>query len=115
MSDARKALDEALPFSVQDVEHAITGAAKTVNSALNGVADATGVTDRVAQNPYGRVAAALATGYVVGGGLFTPTTARLVQLGVKVASIPVVRNQLLGLAEAVVDGLLEAARKNDET
>ena len=43
---------------------------------------------RVDRHPYGMVAAALGAGYVLGGGLFTPTTARLLRLGFKVASLP---------------------------
>ncbi|MBX7117016.1 MAG: hypothetical protein K1X64_22035 [Myxococcaceae bacterium] len=68
-----------------------------------------GVKERVEKNPYGMVAAAFGVGYVLGGGLFTPTTARVVGLGVKLASVPVIREALLGMAEAAVDGLLAGA------
>lgn len=85
--------------------------AKDANSALNGVADALGVTPHVEKNPYGLVAAALGIGYVVGGGLLTPTTARLLRLGMKLASVPVVQDKLLEVAEAVVDGVLEQTKK----
>ena len=36
------------------------------------------------RNPYGTVAAALGIGYVLGGGLFTPLTARIVRLGLRI-------------------------------
>lgn len=68
-----------------------------------------GVNERVEKNPYGMVAAAFGIGYVLGGGLFTPTTARVVGLGVKLASVPVIREALLGMAEAAVDGFLAGA------
>ena len=49
-------------------------------------------------------AAALGVGYVLGGGLFSALTFRLVGLGVRVAAVPLVKNQLFGLAEAAVSG-----------
>lgn len=81
--------------------------AKDANSAINGVADAVGLTAKVEKAPYAMVGAALGLGYVVGGGLFTPTTARLVRMGMKLASIPAVRERLLDVAEAAIDGVLK--------
>ena len=66
---------------------------------------------RVQRHPYGMVAAALGVGYVLGGGLFSGLTFRLVGLGVRLAAIPLVKNQLLGLAEAAVSGF---AGDNDD-
>jgi hypothetical protein len=59
---------------------------------------------RVQRHPYAMVAAALGVGYVLGGGLFSALTFRLASLGVRVAAIPVVKDQLLGLAGAAVTG-----------
>jgi len=63
---------------------------------------------RVRRNPYGMVAAALGVGYVLGGGFFSPLTARLfrvaLRLGVRVAAIPFLENEIRGFAEAVVTG-----------
>lgn len=58
---------------------------------------------RVERNPYLTLAAAAGIGYVLGGGLFTPLTARIVRLGVKLAALPFVKDELLGMAEAAVD------------
>jgi hypothetical protein len=63
--------------------------------------------DKVAENPYGMLAAAFAIGYVAGGGLFTKTTARMVQMGARLTMIPQVREPLLDMAEAAIDGMLE--------
>ena len=63
--------------------------------------------EKVAENPYGMLAAAFAVGYVAGGGLFTKTTARMVQMGARLAMIPQVREPLLDMAEAAIDGMLE--------
>lgn len=86
--------------------------AQDANSALNGVADAVGLTEKVEKNPYAMVGAALGIGYVVGGGLLTPTTMRLLKLGIKLAAVPPVREKLLDVAEGLVDGLL---KKSDPT
>lgn len=63
---------------------------------------------RVKRNPYGMMAAALGVGYVLGGGFFSPLTARLFRLGmrmgVRLAAIPFLENEIRGFAEAVVGG-----------
>src|SRR5215471_14224104 len=63
------------------------------------------VQGRVNRHPYGTVAAALGVGYVLGGGLFSPLTARIigfgVRLGMKLAAIPVLRDELFGFVEAM--------------
>jgi len=94
-----------------DLAALLFGAAKNAGSAVDSAAESVGLSERVAEMPYGMVAAALAVGYVAGGGLFTPTTARLVQLGVKLTTVPFIRNQLLDVAESAVDGLLNQTRK----
>lgn len=73
--------------------------------AVEQIADAVDITGRVQRHPYGVLFAAFGVGYVLGGGLFTPTTARVFRLGLKLAAIPLVKNELLGMAEAAVDGL----------
>lgn len=57
---------------------------------------------RVERHPYGMVAAALGVGYVLGGGLFTSFTGRLLRLGFRVAALPMVREELLAMAEAAM-------------
>lgn len=64
---------------------------------------------RVQRNPYGMVAAALGVGYVLGGGLFTPLTARLLRVGVRLAMLPFVKDELMGMAEAAMHGFTSAS------
>jgi hypothetical protein len=61
----------------------------------------TDLEDRLARNPYGMVAGAVAVGFVLGGGLFTRLTARVVGTGMRI-----------GLASALpflTEALLKAA------
>jgi hypothetical protein len=78
-------------------------------SAVKDLVDAVDLNGRVQRHPYGMVAAAVGVGYLLGGGLFTPFTARLIRLGLKLAALPLVKDELLGMAESVVDGLSQDA------
>src|SRR5256885_16839986 len=53
---------------------------------------------RVQRNPFLMVAAAAGVGYVLGGGLFSPLTGKLLRIGMRAAIIPLVKSQLQGLA-----------------
>lgn len=64
---------------------------------------------RVERHPYGMVAAALGVGYVLGGGLFTAFTGRLLRLGLRAAALPMVKEELMSMAEAALSRA-EAAR-----
>ncbi len=63
------------------------------------------------ENPYAFVGAALGLGYVLGGGLFTPTTARIIKLATRAAAVPLVRDHLIGFAEASLDGMISKMGK----
>lgn len=109
-----RAAKGAAPLVAQELGEQLQELAHNANSALNGVADATGLTEKVEASPYGMIAAALGVGYVLGGGLFTPTTMRLMRMGAKLATIPLVRDKLLDVAEAAVDGLVAQMRQPEE-
>jgi hypothetical protein len=73
-------------------------------SAVSDLGQTLDLKGRVERNPYGMVAAAIGVGYVLGGGLFTPLTARVLKLGMRLAMLPFVKDELLGMAEAALQG-----------
>jgi hypothetical protein len=60
---------------------------------------------RVNKHPYGTLAAAVGIGYLLGGGLFTPLTGRIVglglRLGLRLAVLPLLKDQLGDLVETL--------------
>lgn len=74
------------------------------SSAVRDLGQTLDLRGRVERNPYGMVAAALGVGYVLGGGLFTPLTARIIRLGVRLAALPLVKDELMGMAEQAFNG-----------
>ncbi|MDC0715157.1 hypothetical protein POL68_42305 [Stigmatella sp. ncwal1] len=80
-------------------------------SAVTGLSETLDIRGRVERNPYGMVLAAVGVGYVLGGGLFTPLTARVLKLGVRLAALPFVKDELLGMAEAALQGF-QAGQSN---
>ena len=76
--------------------------------AFSDLNDAIDIKGRVRRQPYSTLAAALGIGYVLGGGIFTPLTARIVRLalriGVRAAFLPLLKDQVAGLADALADG-----------
>jgi hypothetical protein len=63
---------------------------------------------RVERHPYAMVLTAMGVGYVLGGGLFTPFTARMLRFGMKLAALPLVKDELLGFAEGALDNVARA-------
>ena len=66
---------------------------------------AAAIEERVNRNPYGSIAAALGIGYVLGGGIFTPLTSRIVALGLRIgirlAVLPMLKDEISVLADAL--------------
>jgi hypothetical protein len=96
----------------QALRETVSGWVGRGNRALNGAAGATGLSEKVDQHPYQMLGAALGVGYVLGGGLFTATTARLVRLGFKLAGVPAIQEKLLDVAEIALDGWLASSKKD---
>jgi len=91
----------------QRVDQINSSAQQLIEEARSAVEDLSRSIDlkgRVERSPYGMVLAAAGVGYVLGGGLFTPFTARVLRLGVRLAMLPFVKDELLGMAEAALTG-----------
>jgi hypothetical protein len=62
---------------------------------------------RVEEQPVKTLALALGAGYILGGGLFSALTGRLLygglRIGLRVAALPLVREEILGLIETISD------------
>jgi len=75
--------------------------------AFSDLHDAIDLKGRVKRRPYGSLAAAVGIGYVLGGGIFTPLTSKIVRLGLRIgvraALLPLLKDQIAGLAEALAD------------
>jgi len=88
--------------------HSLGRAARSFRGQVRTTAEDLGhafdVRRRVRRHPYAFLAAAAGVGYILGGGLFTRTTARLLGVAGRVAALPVIRSELIGLAEAVLSG-----------
>ena len=100
------------PSTADRVKVKVNEAVSDAKDKAGSVAEAVhaSLAEKVGENPYGMLAAAFAIGYVAGGGLFTKTTARMVQMGARLAMIPQVREPLLDMAEAALDGMMENAK-----
>ncbi|WP_223634556.1 hypothetical protein [Corallococcus sp. EGB] len=91
----------------QRVDQLGSDAQQFMDNARSAVADlgqALDLKGRVERNPYGTLAIAMGVGYVLGGGLFTPLTGRILKLGVRLAALPFVKDELLGMAESAFQG-----------
>jgi hypothetical protein len=60
---------------------------------------------RVQRNPLLMIAAAAGVGYLLGGGLFSPLTGRVLRVGLKLAFVPFIRSQLAGIVPEGVHGV----------
>ena len=85
---ARRMVEEARAF-----KQAIGSQAESIGKAID-------LRGRVERHPIGMVAAAAGVGYLLGGGLFSPLTGKLLRIGLRLALIPLVKSQLANLAGA---------------
>ncbi len=58
------------------------------------------LTGRMRRHPYQTLAIAVGVGYILGGGLFTNFTAKVLRVGARVGALPSVQRQLVNVATA---------------
>jgi len=79
--------------------------------SLTDLRDAIDVKGRTNRKPYTALAAGLGLGYLLGGGLFTPLTGRIVgaglRIGIRVALLPLLEAELVRMVETFATGAAE--------
>jgi ElaB/YqjD/DUF883 family membrane-anchored ribosome-binding protein len=84
--------------------------------AFSDIKETLDVDGRVKRHPYGTVAAALGIGYVLGGGLFSRLTGRILgtglRLGIRLAALPFIKEELLTLISVAADSTDESGSKS---
>lgn len=88
MDHGRRMVEEARAF-----KEAFASQAESFSKSID-------LRGRVERNPVGMVALAAGIGYVLGGGLFSPATGKLVKIGLRVALLPLLKSQLANIAGA---------------
>src|SRR5262249_44752484 len=89
------------------VGHISSSAQQVWTEARDAVSDLKQTLDlrrRVEEHPYAMLGAAAAVGFVLGGGLLTSMTASLIRLGLKIAALPLIKQELWNLAGNAVAG-----------
>jgi len=101
---------------VSDTAQQAWAATRSAVTDLRGTLDLDG---RVRRNPYGTMAAGLGIGYLLGGGLFSPLTGRVVGLGLRIglrlAVLPLLKRELSELAQAFEEGASEEGARGRRT
>jgi hypothetical protein len=79
---AKRAVEEARAFG-----SAVSGSMEDLSRSLD-------LRGRVERHPIGMMFAAVGIGYVLGGGLFSPLTGRLLKVGMRLALVPLIKSQI---------------------
>ena len=92
---------------MEQVGHTAEQVWERTRDSVSDIGEALDIQGRVTRNPYGTVAAAIGIGYVLGGGLFTPLTGRIVRLGVRIglrlAVLPMLKQEMSELVSEIED------------
>ena len=92
---------------IEKVGHTAEQVWDRTRDSVSDISNALDIQGRVQRNPYGTVAAAVGIGYVLGGGLFSPLTARIVGLGLRIglrlAVLPMLKQEMAELVESIDD------------
>ena len=67
------------------------------------------LSNSIQRHPYQSLLVAAGVGYVLGGGLFTRLTMRMLRVGIRMGALPIVQRGLLGVADAALSASTNAA------
>ena len=90
---------------VQEIESSAQQVVEEAKGLVSDLRNTLDIRARVERHPYGMLVLAAGVGYVLGGGLFTPMTGRLVRLGLRLTAVPLMRDELMNLAQSALSGL----------
>ena len=99
----------------QRVEHIENSAQQMWDEARGVVTDISQTLDirgRMQRHPYAMMVAAAGVGYVLGGGLFTGFTGKLLRIGVRLAALPFVKEELFNIAEGALAAFVREGTDN---
>ena len=71
--------------------------------AISDIGEMLDLPGRVERNPYGTLLLAAGAGYLLGGGLFTSLTGNMVRLGIRLAAIPFVKDELMAMVQSGIE------------
>jgi predicted methyltransferase len=94
-------VEEALRRSkaIREDAEALAG---ELRAAADQARSALDIQGRMERHPYATMAAAVGIGYVLGGGLFTRLSARMLHLGARVLLVPLIRSELQAFGESAM-------------
>jgi hypothetical protein len=87
---------------VEDINQTAHELWSEAQGAVTQLKETLDIQGRVDRHPYGMIAAAVGVGYILGGGLFSGLTGGLVRMGLRVAALPFVKQELLNLAKGAL-------------
>jgi hypothetical protein len=90
---------------VQEMESSAQHLMDEARGVMSDLSDSFDLRSRVERHPYGMLLGAAAVGYILGGGLFTSLTRSMVRLGLRLAAVPLVKDELVSLAHSALGGL----------
>lgn len=106
----------ALKRQLNRVEEEADDAWSRTRDTFAEVSQTLDIKGRLNRNPYGTLAAAVGVGYILGGGFFTPLTARLLRLGLKIgvrlALVPLLNEEAANLVSNVMGGEASAGESS---
>jgi hypothetical protein len=106
--DGSGAGPKKLGKKMEKVGHTAEQVWDRTRESVSDIGDALDIKGRVDRHPFGTVAAAIGIGYVLGGGLFTPLTGRIVRMGVRIgmrlAVLPLLKQEMAELVATIDEG-----------
>jgi hypothetical protein len=72
----------------------VRGLASEIAGAAHDIKGKVDISSAVQTHPFRSIFIAAGVGYLVGGGLFTPMTGRLLRVGLRAMLVPMIKNQM---------------------